>query len=166
MFTRRSATALRHPSACSISIKEHIPACSTGENHKMRIKCGSPAGTLFANELTFSQVQWWPNDYCILYSSYSWRGTGIIFSPSPTQPNEHASPGFGRFRAPSNAIQECAACVFTRNLQAPPRESYVRGTRYCFLIRSLTTLHITHHNQEELGGLQATIAYTDAAATS
>ena len=141
----------------------------------MRItKCGSPAGKLFSKEITFSQVQWRSLDLCrrattVLYSIYSssWRGTGIIFRPSPLQPNEHTSLGFGRFRVPSNAIQECAAFVSTRTLQTPPRESCVRGTRYCFMIpRSLTTLHIFHHKQAELSGLQVPLAYTDAAATS
>ena len=169
MFTRRFATALRHPSTSRISIKEHIPACSTGENHKMR----QPRGHIIFKRNNFQSgamaVYLCRSATTVLYSIYSrsWRGTGIIFRPSPTQPNEHASLGFGRFRAPSNAIQACAAFVFTRNLQAPPRQSCVRGTRYCFMIRrSLTTLHISHHKQAELGGLQAPLAHTDAAATS
>ena len=49
VITRRFASALFHSSAGRIFVKEHIPACSPGENRK---ECSSPAeNSLHTEEL-------------------------------------------------------------------------------------------------------------------
>ena len=80
---------------------------------------------------------------------------------SPTHCNGHDdSLGSVRFRAPSNA-RVCAYIYRTTHLQKLATRTRRTVLSYDTTIFRFKMLHICHHKQAELGGLQATRAYMD-----